>query len=91
MIYSCAIIKMVDPSKDDNQNQAMMDIIAGKQYDAAKEDNQDVDDYLINFDEEENVVQENVVEENIGEVYIVNQASLIYEIKHNSIRIYIKY
>ena len=86
MIYSCAIIKMVDPSKDDNQNQAMMDIIAGKQYDTAKEDNQDVDDYLINFDEEENVV-----EENIGEVYIVNQPSLIYEIKHNSIRIYIKY
>jgi hypothetical protein len=36
-------------------------------------------------------VQENVVEENVGEVYIVNQASLIYEIKHDSIWIYISY
>jgi hypothetical protein len=26
LIYSCAIIKMVDPLQDDNQNQAMMDM-----------------------------------------------------------------
>jgi hypothetical protein len=85
-------------SQDDYQNEAMMDIInAGTQYgpNEANNNTADFDDgsqYLINFDDEqENLVQENPMKESASKVYllIILHLQIIYEIKHNSIHIYI--
>ena len=69
---------MADP-QDDNQNEAIMDIInAGTQYSPNETDNPDFDDdsQYLNFDVGDE--QENVVQKNAGEVYLLIIKHILY-------------
>ena len=74
---------MAEPQDDYDQNEAMMNIInVGTQYgpnqNEADPEFDDGSQYLLKFEDEQELVQENPVQENAGEVYLLLILHLLY-------------
>ena len=82
-LYIVVVIKKAEPQDDNDEIEAMMNIInVGTQYgpnqNEADPEFDDGSQYLLNFEDEQELVQENPVQENAGEVYLLLILHLLY-------------